>query len=68
MFSALVGWGDPGSAFTAVTQLGTESAVLIYFRRDIASIIRAWTTSLLYRNGARTPMPGRAGSSSSAPC
>ena len=35
--AALAGWPDPGAAFTAVTQLGTEAAVLVYFRRDIAS-------------------------------
>jgi len=46
VFSALLGWDDPGAAFTAVTQLGTESAVLIYFRRDIGAIIKAWTLSL----------------------
>ena len=33
---------DPGAAFTAITQIGTELAVLIYFRRDIFSIARAW--------------------------
>lgn len=33
---------DPGSAFTAITQLGTEAAVLVYFRTDIAGIIKAW--------------------------
>lgn len=33
---------DPGSAFTAITQLGTEAAVLVYFRKDIANIIAAW--------------------------
>jgi undecaprenyl-diphosphatase len=37
---------DPGAAFTAVTQLGTEAAVLLYFRRDIWKILRAWTLSL----------------------
>lgn len=42
----LAGWGDPGAAFTAVVQIGTELAVLVYFRRDIARIIRAWTLSL----------------------
>ncbi|MFF3115163.1 undecaprenyl-diphosphate phosphatase [Kitasatospora sp. NPDC057904] len=47
VFSALLGWDDPGTAFTAVTQLGTEAAVLIYFRRDIASIIRTWALSLV---------------------
>lgn len=46
VFSALAGWDDPGAAFTAVTQLGTESAVLIYFRRDIAAIVGAWAASL----------------------
>ena len=29
---ALFGWEDPGAAFTAATQLGTETAVLIFFR------------------------------------
>ncbi|MCX5418057.1 undecaprenyl-diphosphate phosphatase [Streptomyces sp. NBC_00059] len=52
VFSALMGWPDPGAAFTAVTQLGTETAVLIYFRKDIASIISAWTTAL-YRSERR---------------
>jgi len=46
VFSALAGWDDPGAAFTAVTQLGTETAVLIYFRKDIGAIIKAWTLSL----------------------
>lgn len=38
---------DPGAAFTAVTQLGTETAVLIYFWRDIVRIIRQWCLSLV---------------------
>ncbi len=42
IFSQIFGWSDPGAAFTAVTQIGTETAVLIYFRHDIARIIRAW--------------------------
>ena len=33
---------DPGAAFTAITQIGTELAVLIYFRKDILAILRAW--------------------------
>lgn len=37
---------DPGSAFTAITQIGTEAAVLVYFRRDIARIASAWIRSL----------------------
>ncbi len=36
------GWGDPGAAFTAITQIGTEAAVLLYFRRDIARIVVHW--------------------------
>ena len=45
--SKLLGWPDPGAAFTAVTQIGTELAVVLYFRRDIVRIIRAWSASLV---------------------
>lgn len=38
--------GDPGAAFTAITQIGTELAVLLYFRHDIARIAAAWLNSL----------------------
>jgi undecaprenyl-diphosphatase len=37
---------DPGAAFTAITQLGTETAVLVYFWRDIVRIVKAWAGSL----------------------
>lgn len=37
---------DPGAAFTAITQIGTELAVLIYFWGDIRRIISAWLRSL----------------------
>jgi undecaprenyl-diphosphatase len=43
---AFAGWEDPGAAFTAVTQLGTMAAVLLYFRVDLARIARAWLRSL----------------------
>jgi undecaprenyl-diphosphatase len=33
---------DPGATFTAITQIGTELAVIIYFRRDIVRIIGKW--------------------------
>lgn len=46
IFSQLFGWEDPGAAFTAVTQIGTETAVLIFFRRDIARIVTTWLKSL----------------------
>ncbi|MGW7406646.1 undecaprenyl-diphosphate phosphatase [Streptomyces sp. NPDC054833] len=44
--AAFSGWKDPGAAFTAITQIGTEAAVLIYFRKDIGRIISAWFRSL----------------------
>ncbi|MFC8272872.1 undecaprenyl-diphosphate phosphatase [Streptomyces sp. NPDC057271] len=44
--AAFAGWEDPGAAFTAITQVGTEAAVLIYFRKDIARIVSAWFRSL----------------------
>ncbi|WP_373047421.1 undecaprenyl-diphosphatase UppP [Vulgatibacter sp.] len=37
---ALLGWNDPGAAFSAVIQIGTVLAVLVYFRKDLAEIIR----------------------------
>jgi len=46
IFPELFGWGDPGAAFTAVIQIGTELAVLIYFRKDIWRIATAWLRSL----------------------
>jgi undecaprenyl-diphosphatase len=49
------GWGDPGAAFTAITQIGTEAAVLLYFRRDIARIVVAWCVSLFRRERRSDP-------------
>ena len=46
IFPELFGWGDPGAAFTAVIQIGTELAVLIYFRKDIWRIASTWLKSL----------------------
>lgn len=42
----IFGWGDPGAAFTAVIQIGTELAVLLYFRKDIWRIATTWIRSL----------------------
>ncbi|KAA0275567.1 MAG: undecaprenyl-diphosphate phosphatase [Acidobacteria bacterium] len=50
---AFAGWEDPGAAFTAVIQLGTMAAVLLYFRRDLIQIARAWWREL------RIPFAGR---------
>ncbi len=47
IYPELFGWGDPGAAFTAVIQIGTELAVLIYFRKDIWRIATMWLKSLV---------------------
>lgn len=41
---------DPGATFTAITQIGTELAVLIYFRKDILRIISAWFKQISRKN------------------
>ena len=46
IFPEFLGWGDPGAAFTAVIQIGTELAVLIFFRKDIWRIATMWLRSL----------------------
>jgi undecaprenyl-diphosphatase len=43
---AFCGWDDPGAAFTAVVQLGTMAAVLLYFRHDLWRIVTTWWRSL----------------------
>lgn len=43
---ALFGWPDPGAGFTAVTQLGSVAAVLLYFRADMWRIAHAWGSEL----------------------
>ncbi|MFF0699622.1 undecaprenyl-diphosphate phosphatase [Streptomyces tendae] len=53
--AAFSGWHDPGAAFTAITQIGTEAAVLIYFRKDIGRIIAAWTRSLADKSMRHNP-------------
>jgi len=42
----LPGGSDPGAAFTAITQIGTETAVVLYFRKDIVRIVARWFQSL----------------------
>lgn len=54
IFGDLVGWGDPGATFTAITQLGTETAVLIYFWKDITRIIGKWFRSFGGGGGKRS--------------
>lgn len=52
--SAVFFGDDAGASFTAVTQLGTEAAVLVYFAKDIARIVRAWFTTIAMRLRARS--------------
>lgn len=42
---------DPGAAFTAIIQIGTELAVILYFRHDIIRILGAWFSSLFGKEG-----------------
>jgi len=53
--SRLFHWGDPGAAFTAVTQIGTETAVIIYFWKDITKIISSWFKSLYQADARKLP-------------
>ncbi|MFI1916480.1 undecaprenyl-diphosphate phosphatase [Nocardia sp. NPDC020380] len=57
--SAVFFGDDAGASFTAVTQLGTEAAVLVYFAKDIRRIIVAWCTTVWRQVSAprRQPVP-----------
>jgi len=46
IYPQLWGANDPGASFTAVTQIGTELAVIAFFWRDIWRIASAWVRSL----------------------
>ena len=48
----LPGAKDAGATFTAITQIGTELAVVIYFRKDIVRIIGKWFRHFGSTNGA----------------
>jgi len=49
----VLGWGDPGAAFTAVIQIGTELAVLLYFWRDIWTIGIGWLRGVFSADARR---------------
>ncbi|TLP74050.1 undecaprenyl-diphosphate phosphatase [Nesterenkonia sphaerica] len=51
----LPGAQDPGAGFTAITQLGTEAAVLVYFWRDIVRILKAWFSAVFGRGSHTNP-------------
>lgn len=46
---ALAGWEDPGAAFTAIVQIGTLAAVLLYFWKDIFIIVAAVIEGIVKR-------------------
>ncbi|WP_405167757.1 undecaprenyl-diphosphate phosphatase [Nocardia sp. NBC_01499] len=48
---------DAGASFTAVTQLGTEAAVLVYFAKDIWRILQAWFSTVLSKVSSRETVP-----------
>lgn len=48
---------DAGASFTAVTQLGTEAAVLVYFAKDIWRILQAWFSTVLGKLSSRETVP-----------
>ncbi len=51
---AIAGWEDPGAAFTAVIQIGTMAAVLLFFRADLLRIVTSFLRSLRDRTLWRT--------------
>lgn len=52
---ALLGWPDPGAAFSAVIQLGTLAAALVYFAPDLWRLTRAALLSLGSRTARQDP-------------
>ncbi|WP_120004039.1 undecaprenyl-diphosphate phosphatase [Nesterenkonia muleiensis] len=56
----LPGAHDPGAGFTAITQLGTEAAVLVFFWRDIVRILKAWF-SAVFGSGSHSDPDARMG-------
>lgn len=59
IFPKFFGWEDPGAAYTAVVQIGTEVAVVLYFWRDIKTIATGWLRGLF--NGERETLEWRMG-------
>ncbi|MDE3227605.1 MAG: undecaprenyl-diphosphate phosphatase [Acidobacteriota bacterium] len=51
---------DPGARFTAITQIGTELAVLIFFRKDIKAIVISWVKQTILRGDLSTEGKGQA--------
>ena len=54
VFPALIGWKDPGSAFSAIIQIGTTLAVIAYFAKDLWAIFRESVSCLIRRKPFET--------------
>lgn len=57
---AFFGWEDPGALFTAIIQLGTMLAVVLYFWRDLIAVITTWVRSW-YTPSLRSELNARMG-------
>lgn len=55
IFPKFFGWDDPGAAYTAVIQIGTEVAVVLYFWRDIWTIGSGWVRGVFSRSAREEP-------------
>ncbi|MFT4188484.1 MAG: undecaprenyl-diphosphate phosphatase [Aeromicrobium sp.] len=55
IFPKFLGWEDPGAAYTAVVQIGTEIAVVLYFWRDIWTIGSGWVRGLFSAEARQEP-------------
>lgn len=55
IFPKFFGWDDPGAAYTAVIQIGTELAVLLYFWRDIWTIGSGWVRGVFSQSARQAP-------------
>lgn len=55
IFPKFFGWEDPGAAYTAVIQIGTELAVVLYFWRDIWTIGSGWVRGVFSRAAREAP-------------
>ncbi len=60
IYPQLFGRDDPGASFTAVTQIGTEAAVIWFFHKDIWRIVSTWSRSL-FRPQLRGHLDARMG-------
>lgn len=47
---AFAGWTDPGAAVSAIIQLGTMAAVVLFFWRDLLRIVKAWFARVVLRS------------------